>query len=145
MSDVTFIPGERLRAAKLNRARTVGIAELPTEARLIPLYFAASDETTAITSGNSRVVLYVPRLIAPLALFVSLNTASSSGPVTVVLRAGGTSILAAPLSILQGANTAETSAFVVQTIARATRLDFDITAAGTGAAGLKVFLDGYAP
>ncbi len=113
--------------------------------------FAVSDETTAITAGAGKVTYRMPYAFtlrsSPLGVRASLTTASSSGVVTVDINEAGTSILSTKLTIDQSEKTSTTAATpaVVSdvTLADDAEITIDIDGAGTGAAGLKVYLIGY--
>ena len=107
---------------------------------------AVSDETTAITTGTGKV-----RFRAPFAMTLwqipraSVNTASTSGVVTVDINEEGTSILGAnKLSIDANEKTSVTAATATTladtSIADDAEITIDIDGAGTGANGLKVTL-----
>lgn len=108
------------------------------------LVVAVSDETTALTTGDARVTIRAPRALTLTGVRASLNTASSSGLVTVRIKKNGTTIFSTNLTIDQGEKTSVTAATaaVLSTAAIADddELTFDIVGAGTGAKGLKVAL-----
>ena len=113
----------------------------------------SSDETTALTAGAAKKTIRWPykfRLEHPeggLGVRAHLATTSSSGAVSVDINQDGASILSTILSIDQDEKTSVTAGTpavlsngVLEDDAEIT---FDIDAAGTGAAGLKVWLIGY--
>jgi hypothetical protein len=109
------------------------------------LGFALSDETTALVAGRALTVR-MPFAMTVTAVRASLTTASSSGVVTVDINENGTSILGTKLSI-DATETTSATAAAAATITDASLADnaeitFDIDAAGTDAAGLKVWLIG---
>lgn len=109
------------------------------------LCIAVSDETTAITTGAAKVTLRVGRACTLTAVKTSLTTASSSGVVTVDVNKNGTTIFSTNPSIDATETTSLSgTAAVLSTTSLAADdvLTFDIDAAGTGAAGLKVWLLG---
>lgn len=105
---------------------------------------ALSDETTDLTTGDARVTIRAPRALNLTGVRASLNTASTSGAVTVRIKESGTTIFSTNLTIDQDektSTTAATAAVISDTaIADDAELTFDIVGAGTGAKGLKVAL-----
>jgi hypothetical protein len=107
---------------------------------------AASDETTALTTGTAKLTFRMPFALTLTAVRSSLTTVSSSGLVTVDIKESGTTILSTALSIDATEKTSTTAATpaVISDAALAddAEITIDITAAGTGAKGLKVTLIG---
>jgi hypothetical protein len=110
------------------------------------LGFALSDETTALTTGAAKLTARAPFAFTLTAVRASLSTASSSGIPTVDINEGGTTILSTKLTIDANEKTSTTAATAAvisdSAIADDAELTFDIDVAGTGAAGLKVWLIG---
>jgi hypothetical protein len=113
------------------------------------LIVAVSDETTALTTGTAKVTFRMPFAMTLTAVRASLTTTSSSGDPTVDINEGagaGTTILSTKLSIDAGELTSTTAATpaVISDAALAddAQITIDIDTAGTGAAGLKVYLIG---
>lgn len=111
------------------------------------IQIAVGDETTAITTGTSKVTFRMPYAFTILEVRASLNTASSSGIPTVDINEGGTSILSTKLTIDANEKTSTTAATAAvisdSTLADDAEMTIDIDVAGTGAKGLKVVLIGY--
>jgi len=109
---------------------------------------AVSDETTAITTGTGKVTFRASNALTLTAVRASLNTASSSGAVTVDINVNGVTILSTKLTIDEGEKTSVTAltpAVISNTaIADDDEISIDIDAAGSGAKGLKVTLIGAA-
>jgi len=107
---------------------------------------AVSDETTNLTTGTAKLTFRMPFAMTLTAVRSSLSTASSSGLVTVDIKESGTTILSTALSIdatEKTSTTAATAAVISDTaLADDAEITVDITAAGTGAKGLKVTLIG---
>ena len=110
---------------------------------------ALSDETTALTTGTAKAVINSPFAFTLTGVIAYLTTASSSGLPTVDINEGagaGTSVLSTKLTIDANETTSTTAATPAvisdSAIADGARLTFDIDVAGTGAAGLKVWLVG---
>lgn len=106
---------------------------------------AMSDETTSLTTGNGKV-----RFRAPFGMTLwqipraSVNTASTSGVITIDIDENGNSIFSTRLTIdanEKSSTTAAAPAVLSDTsIADDAEITFDIIGAGTGANGLKVIL-----
>lgn len=111
-----------------------------------PLILALSDETTALTTGTAKLTFRAPFAMTLTQIpRASVNTASTSGIVTVDIKESGTTILGADkLTIDANEKTSVTAAtpttLADSAIADDAELTFDITVAGTGAKGLKVIL-----
>ena len=107
---------------------------------------AVGDETTAITTGTAKVTFRMPFAFTLTAVRSSLTTASSSGIPTVDINEGGTTILSTKLTIDANeltSTTAATAAVISDSaLADDASMTIDIDVAGTGAAGLKVYLIG---
>lgn len=109
---------------------------------------ALSDETTTILTGTAVVTLRAP---FPLTLTriprASLGAASSSGAVTVDIKAGGTSVLGADKLSIDATEKTSTTAATATTLATTSIADdaeitFDIVGAGSGAKAMKVVIFG---
>ena len=74
------------------------------------LMIAASDETTAITTGTGKVTFRMPFAMTLTAVRASLTTASSSGIPTVDINEGGVSILSTKITIDNTETTSTTAA-----------------------------------
>jgi hypothetical protein len=110
---------------------------------------AVGDETTAITTGTGKVTFRMPFALTVTAVRASLTTASSSGTPTIDINEGagaGTSILSTKLTIDANeltSTTAATAAVISDSaLADDANITIDIDVAGTGAAGLKVWIFG---
>lgn len=108
---------------------------------------ALSDETTAITTGTNKATMSLPYAFTVTSVYATLNTASSSGIPTVDINEAGTTILSTKLTIDASEKTSATAATAAvisdASIAANAEIGFDIDVAGTGAKGLKVFIQGY--
>lgn len=122
-------------------AETVGSA--PTETLIV----AVGDETTAIIAGVAKVTFRMPYAFTLTAVRASLTTASSSGTPTVDINEAGATILSTKLTIDSGEKTSTTAAAAAVisdgALADDAEITIDIDTAGTGAAGLKVYLIGH--
>ena len=109
---------------------------------------AASDETTALTTGTGKVTFRMPYAMTVTSVRASLTTAQGSGTVVTVdvNETGSGSILSTLLTIDNGEKTS-TTAVTPPVISDATLADdaeitVDIDAVGTAPTGLKVTLLG---
>ena len=112
------------------------------------LVCAASDETTALTAGTSKITFRMPYAFTLTAVRASLTTAQTSGSIfTVDINDGGTTILSTKLTIdntEKTSTTAATAAVISDTaLADDTEITIDIDQIGDGTAkGLKITLIG---
>jgi hypothetical protein len=126
---------------------TLGLGNLAA-ASTINEYFciACSDETTAITTGTAKATFRMPFALTVTAVRATLTTASSSGTPTIDINDGGTTILSTKLTIdanEKTSTTAATPAVISDTaLADDAEITIDVDTAGTGAAGLKVWIIG---
>lgn len=112
----------------------------------VTLAFAISDETTAITSGTSKLTYYLPHAMTLTSVRACLTT-SGSTLTTIDINEAGSSILSTKLTIdaNEFSSTSALNAPVISdaNLADDAKITFDIDGAGTGAAGLKVTLIGF--
>jgi hypothetical protein len=110
--------------------------------------FAASDETTALTTGTGKITLPLPKAFKTLErVWLDVVTAPTAGPLTIDVNAGGTTIFASDPSIADGATSVEitgatTPALAVSTLAKRSLISVDIVAVTGSPAGLKVTFEG---
>ena len=123
--------------------KTLAQTGLPTVIQL-----AASDESTALTTGTAKVTFRMPHAMTVTAVRASLSTAQASGSIfTVDINEGGTSILSTKLTIDNTEKTSTTAATAAVISDSALNDDSEITVdvdqIGDGTAkGLKVTLIG---
>lgn len=116
---------------------------LPTEIQV-----AASDETTALTTGTAKVTFRMPYAMTVTAVRASLSTAQASGSIfTVDINEGGTTILSTKLTIDNTEKTSTTAATAPvisdSALADDAEITIDIDQIGNGTAkGLKVTIIG---
>jgi hypothetical protein len=115
----------------------------PTESIIVAL----GDEITSLTTGLAKTTIRMPYGFVITAVRATVTTASTSGVITVDVNQNGTSIFSTPLTIDEGEKSSK-SAVIGAVIATASLADddeitFDVDTAGTGAAGLKVYLIGH--
>lgn len=110
------------------------------------LIVAVGDETTAITTGTAKVTFRMPYAFTLSEVRASLTTVSSSGTPTIDINESGSSILSTKITIDASEKTSETAAVPAvisdASLADDAEITIDIDVAGTGAAGLKVYLIG---
>ena len=122
-----------------------GIPEKATEC----IGISVVSESTTLTTGTAKRTFRMPFALTLTAVRASLSTASSSGTPTVDINEGGTTILSTKLTIDANeltSTTAATAAVISDTaLADDAEITIDIDVAGTGAKGLKVYINGYRP
>lgn len=112
------------------------------------IVIACSDETTALTTGVSKVVFRMPFAFTVQSVRASVNTAQASGSIlTVDINEGGVSILSTKLTLDNTEKTSVTAATPAvisdSSLADDAEISIDIDQIGTsGAKGLKVVLKG---
>jgi hypothetical protein len=116
---------------------------LPVEIQL-----AASDETTALTTGTAKVTFRMPHAMTLTSVRASLTTAQASGSIfTVDINEGGATILSTKLTIDNTEKTSTTAATPAvisdSALADDSEITIDIDQIGNGTAtGLKITLIG---
>jgi len=130
------------------KAQLSDIPAAPAGSTPFELVVAASDETTALTTGTAKVTFRMPCAVTLTAVRASLTTAQASGAIfTVDINEAGTTILSTKLTIDNTEKTsvsAATAAVISDTsLADDAEMTIDIDQIGTsGAKGLKVTLIG---
>ncbi len=138
-----FVPKAPNDTTKFLRGDGTWSAALPVE-----LVVAASDETTALTTGTAKVTFRMPHAMTLTGVRASLSTAQASGSIfTVDINEGGNSILSTKLTIdnTEKTSTTATTPAVISDSALAddAEITIDIDQIGDGTAkGLKVVLIG---
>jgi len=120
-------------------AKTTDIPTVPT-AYAYDFMAAASDETTAISSGSSKITFYAPRTFTLTGVTATLTT-SGSTTTTVDVNYNGSTVFATPISLASGVYYA-TTATTTSSITKYGKFTVDFDAAGTGAKGVKIILEG---
>lgn len=109
---------------------------------------AASDETTALTTGTAKVTFRMPHAMTLTGVRASLSTAQTSGSIfTVDINEGGTTVLSTKLTIDNTEKTSTTAATAAvisdSALADDAEITIDIDQIGDGTAkGLKIVLIG---
>jgi hypothetical protein len=115
---------------------------------ILPVEFAIalSDETTDLSTGTAIVTFRAPYAFTLTSVRLGVNTVSSSGVVRVDVKEGGVSVFSTLPTIDASEKTSLTAATPAvisdSAIANDAEITLDITAAGTGAKGLKVWILG---
>jgi len=139
----TLVSGTNIKT--INSTSILGSGNIATPFELV---IAASDESTALTTGTAKITFRMPRAITLTAVRASLTTAQASGSIfTVDINESGTTILSTKLTIDNTELTSTTAATppVISDTALAddAEITIDIDQIGNGSAkGLKVMLIG---
>jgi hypothetical protein len=109
----------------------------------LELEVAASDESTALTTGTSKLTFYWPFGASVTEIFIGLTAQSTSGSVTVDVNKNGTTVFSTNPSIDANEDTNLTGTVGSlssnpTSFSKGDKITIDIDAAGTGAKGLKV-------
>lgn len=116
--------------------------------REVRLGIAASDETTALTTGTAKATFRMPCAMTVTGVRASVTTAPTGAALVVDINEGGTTILSTKLTIDVSAKTSTTSAapYVLSDTALADdaeiTIDIDQIGSTIAGAGLKVWLIG---
>lgn len=131
------------------RAHAAFIAQLRQsyeDAYPVKYQLAGSDLTTALTTTTNAGSFHVQAAFTALEVSASLDTASTSGVVTIDVKVSGTSRLSTLLTIDANETTSYTAATPAvisnATFTQGQIVVFSITTAGTGAKGLKLGIRG---
>jgi len=114
----------------------------------IAIVIGVGDETTAITTGTSKITFRMPFAFTLIAVRGSLTTAQSSGSIfTVDINDSGTTVLSTKLTIHNAEKTSTTAATPAvisdSALADDAEISIDVDQIGDGTAkGLKVILIG---
>jgi hypothetical protein len=118
------------------------------EAKIQSFVIAASDETTALTTGTNKVQFRIPYAFTLTAVRASVNTAPTGATLTIDINESGTSILSTKITIDISEKTSTTAATppVINDTALADDsiigIDIDQIGSTVAGAGLKVTLIG---
>lgn len=110
------------------------------------IIIAVGDETTALTTGTAKVTFHLPYNMTWTEVFTGLTAQSSSGAVTTNVKKAGSTIFSTKPSIDASEDTSLTGTAAVLSVttgSKGDKMTIDIDAAGTDAAGLKVYLIGH--
>jgi len=139
-----------VKTATPNRPMFTDDAGADFEMLFLPIMGAASDETTALTTGTAKLTYRMPCAMTLLAVRASVTTAPTGSTLTVDINETGTgSILSTVISIDASEKTSTTAATpaVISDAALADdaeiTIDIDQVGSTIAGAGLKVTLIGY--
>lgn len=130
------------------RFRQNGVTVPLSNALIVNIGAACSDETTPVTTGAGKVTFRSPSAFTLTGVRASLTTAQSSGSIfTVNIKQNGASVLSTKITIDNGATTSTTATTppVISTsaITDDAQITVDVDQVGDGTAtGLKVWLIG---
>lgn len=155
-ANITTAAGDRAIVVQDSGDTVLMIAYIRADGRpLIPsiigspfeIEIAISDESTALTTGTSKITWYAMMDATVTEVFIGLSNQSSSGAVTADLNKNGASIFSTNPSIAASDDTNLTGGGTAAVISTTTwskgdKMTFDIDAAGTGAKGLKAVVRG---
>lgn len=137
---------QRLGIGSTGQVLTVasGAPSWATPLAKTPLYFAASDETTPLSTGTAKVTLRAPYAMTITGVTADLVTAQTAGSIfTVDIKVNGSSILSTKITIDNTEDTSVTAAtppvLSSTTLAYNDKITVDIIQVGSGTAtGLKI-------
>jgi hypothetical protein len=156
----SYAQGDILYASSTNNLgkRNIGtVGQVLTSDGTVPVWgnlpskviqLAASDETTALTTGTAKITFRMPHALTLTAVRASLSTTQTSGSIfTVDINEAGSTILSTKLTIDNGEKTSVTATTppVISdtTLADDAEITIDIDQVGDGTAkGLKITLIG---
>jgi hypothetical protein len=108
---------------------------------------AVSDEISTLTTGTAKVTFRMPYAFTLTAVRATVSVASSSGNPTIDIKESGTTIFSTLLSIDSSEKTSTTAATPAvisdASLADDAEMTVDVTVAGTGTKGLKLYLVGH--
>lgn len=132
-----------------HRSGPYGIASMAVSvSNQIMIPIQVGDVSTTITTGTGKASIRMPQAMYLTNIRAGLDTASTSGAVTLDINDTGATILATKLTLDQDEKTSASAAtahvFVseAQALADDTPITVDIDGAGTGAKGLTIWLYG---
>ena len=136
--------------ASISNTDVSGLGTLATQSTIpVVIQLACSDETTALTTGTSKVTFRMPHAMTLTAVRASLNVAgTTSGITTIDINEGGTSILSTKLTIdlTEKTSTTAVTAPVISDASLADdaeiTIDIDAISGGATEKGLKITLIG---
>jgi len=153
-ADITTAAGDRAIVVQDNGDTVLMIAYIRADGRaLIPsvvgspfeIEVAISDESTALTTGDNKIIFYAPMNATISEVFTGLSNQSSSGAVTCDLNKNGSTMFSTKPSIDASEDTSLTGTAAVlstTTWTKGDKMAVDLDAAGTGAKGLKMIIRG---
>ena len=145
----SFDGSDNVTAASTIQAGAVELSMIANAAKTQALIIAASDETTALTTGTAKATFRMPYAFTLTGIRASVTTAPTGSVLTVDVNEGGSTILSTKITIDASEKTSTTAATapVLSDTALADDAEMTIDIDGVGStvagAGLKVALIGY--
>jgi hypothetical protein len=145
----SFDGSGNVTAASTIQAGAVELSMIANAAKTQALIIAASDETTALTTGTAKATFRMPYAFTLTAIRASVTTAPTGSVATIDVNEGGSTILSTKITIDASEKTstsAATAAVLSDTsLADDAEITIDIDGVGSTVAGtgLKVALIGY--
>jgi len=145
----SFDGSGNVTAASTIQAGAVELSMIANAAKTQALIIAASDETTALTTGTAKATFRMPYAFTLTAIRASVTTAPTGSVLTVDVNESGSTILSTKITIDASEKTSTTAATapVLSDTALADDAEMTIDIDGVGStvagAGLKVALIGY--
>ncbi len=139
----------KVRVLSYARAGGYVLGDIAASAKTEVLGVAASDETTALTTGTAKVSFHMPYAFKLTDVQAGCTTAPTGATLTVDINEAGSTILSTKITIDIGEKTSQTAATppVISdtTLAAGALITIDIDQIGStvAGAGLKVYLIGY--
>ena len=103
-------------------------------------------ETAGVVAGVNLFKMHMPFSFKVTDVKLGVNTGSTTGSITVNVKAGGASLFCTKPTIAQGAENSGVAGKPVlslTSIANEASVTVDVDAPGAGAKGLKVYVIGY--
>jgi hypothetical protein len=103
-------------------------------------------ETADVVAGTSLFKMHMPFAFKVTDVKLGVNTASTTGGITVNVKSGGTTLFSAKPAIAQGVDksgVAGKPTLSLTDLANEATITVDVDAPGAGAKGLKVYIVGY--
>lgn len=147
---ITYPSGDSTKVGHISVTQAVDLDAIETTVNALPVEigFAASDETTALTTGTAKLTFRMPFAMTLTEVRASVTTAPTGSTLVADINEGGTTILSTKLSIDATEKTSETAATppVISDSALADdaeiTIDIDQIGSTIAGAGLKIVLIG---
>ena len=146
----SFDGTDNVTAASTIQAGAVELSMIANAAKTQALIIAASDETTALTTGTAKATFRMPYAFTLTGIRASVTTAPTGSAITVDVNDGGTTIMSTNKITIdateKSSEDASTAPALTDTaLADDAEITIDIDAVGStvAGAGLKVALIGY--
>lgn len=139
-TNITITTGDTIT---INSTATSGSGGTSNSSLPFNLGVSASDEITALTSGDAKITFLTPRS-GTLSKVVAGLTTSGSTTTTVRIKKNGTVVSNNNIDLISGVFSSSISSptLTATTMTEWDTYSVDIVTAGTGAKGLKVYFEG---